>query len=352
MHTKIKFPSKRLMLSLFICSSLVILLLNFNEASNISFTFNVFCILSGLAITFLFFVPSAIIKKRTNLDFMSFAHLKTPSAIVFISAFYSIYFVWTAEYFLLGYTDMFVKKLNSEANIYVVALILLAVCSYAAHKGVNAVTRCGIFIFAFSLIAFILIFSGNISNLDFKHYGFEFSGNYNNFIENTSYFMTTSFIAVIFACVSVYIKDFKTKHTAVTLGFIALLFIITMLFVWFALGSYGNSQEYSFFTLSKSSHLGVVNGIDCFYLSVSTLSVFLILSIILCCISKSTGKSGSLNIILLFSLIIFILYICSNQFNFVKEILTNHYYFNAFSFAAAVLVPTVYLFVFGRKSYV
>ncbi len=350
MQTKIKFPSKRLLLSLFLCSGAVILLQNINLSDNRSFTFDLLCIVVAMAISLLFFVPSIILKKNKDVDFMSFSHMRTPSVIVFIAAFYSIYFVFAAEYFLLNYTDMFVKKLNTEANVFVVAFLIIAACIYSARKGANAITRCGIFIFAFSFIGYVLIFAGNIPNLDFENYTFEFSGNYNDFISGVSYYLTTSFIVVIFATISGYTKSFKTRQTAISLGFIALLFIMFMFFTRFALGNYAYSQEYSSYVLSKASHLGVVSGMDGFYLSISTLSVFLIISLLLTCLTKTSGQSSSMKIILMFSVIIFALFICAENFNSAREILTNQAVLNILTFISAVIIPTVYMLIFRRKA--
>lgn len=349
MQTKIKFPAKRLLLSLYICSCTVIFLQNINLSENKSYFFDLLSITIGFLIVFLFFIPSMIIKKCIDIDFLSYAHIKTPAAIIFISAFYGIYFVYTAEYFLLSYTDMFSKKLNPQANIYVVALILLVVCAYAAYKGVNAITRCAIFIFVFSLLAFAMFYIGNISNLNFSHYGFSFEGNMSDLISNTSNYLTVSFIAVIFGSVSGYTDNFKIRHIVYTLILTALIFAVTMFFIRFALGDYAVSQEYPAFVLSKASNIGSFRGMDAFYLSLTVLSIFLIISLILSSISKLSGESSSIKIILIFLLIIFVMYICANNYYSVKEILTNSFILNVLSSIAAIIIPTAYLLVFGRR---
>lgn len=352
MQTKIKLPSKRLFLTLFICTTAIILLQNYSMSENSSFTFNIFCLLTGLLASFIFFIPSLIIKKRTQLDFMSFAHKVTPSAIIFVSAYYSLYFVYAIEYFLVSYTDMFVKKLNPDANKYVIAFVLLLVCIYSAYKGVNAITRSAIFIFAFSFISYILIFSGSIPSLDFNHNNLEISGNTADFISNSIFFATPSFIAVIYACVSGYTKNFKIRHTIFTTAFIAVLFALVIFFVYFSLGSYANQQEYQSFILSKASRLGTIGGLDSLYLSVTTLAIFLIISLLLCCVCKTLGESSNLKNIIIFTLIIFVLYICSGVFNSVKDILINQYVFIILNFISAVVIPATYLLVFRRKLYV
>lgn len=349
MQTKIKFPSKRLLLLIFLAGVSVILLESFEIPKGTSFLFDFLTMISGFLITALFFIPSAIIKSRTDLDFMSFAHIKTPNAIIFISAFYCMYFVYTAEYFLLKYCDMFSKKLNSEANIFAVALVLLAVCIYAAYKGTNAIARCSIFIFVFSFIVFVLIFVGNISNLEINATNFSFSGQKTDFINNTSFFLTPAFTAVIFAVLSGYTKNFRPRQIVFSIIITTIIFALILFFTTFALGEYAFAQDYRCFLLSKSTQFGDVGGFDSLYLSISVLTVFLVISLILTCICKSTGKSSSLPIITVFSTIIFVLFICANYFNAVKELLINHYLFNILTFVSAVVIPTFYLIAFRRR---
>ena len=349
MQTKIKFPSKRLLLLIFLAGVSVILLESFEIPKGTSFLFNLLTLICGLSITALFFIPSAIIKSRTDLDFMSLAHIKTPNAIIFISAFYCLYFVYSAEHFLVKYCDMFSKKLNSEANIFAVALVLLAVCIYAAYKGTNAIARCSIFIFAFSFIVLVLIFTGNISNIEINIKDFSFSGQKNDFINNTSFFLTPAFTSVIFAVLSGYTKNFRPRQIVFSVIITAIVFALILFFTTFALGEYAFAQDYRCFLLSKTTHYGNVGGFDSLYLSVSVLTVFLAISLILTCICKSTGKSSSLPIILIFSIIIFILFIYANNLNAAKELLINHYLFNILTFVSAVVIPTIYLIAFGRR---
>ncbi len=349
MQTKIKFPSKRLLLLIFLSGVSVILLESFDLPENTSFMFNLLTLFCGFSITALFFIPSAIIKSRTDLDFMSLAHMKTPNAIIFLSAFYCLYFVYTAEYFLIKYCDMFSKKLNSEANIFAVAFVLLAVCVYAAYKGTNAIARCSIFIFAFSFIVLTLIFTGNISNLEINTTDFYFSGSKSDFINNTSFFLTPSFTAVIFAVLSGYTKNFRSRQIIFSVVVTAIIFALILFFTTFVLGEYAFAQDYRCFLLTKTTHFGNVGGFDSLYLSLSVITVFFVISLILTCICKSTGKSSSLPTVLVFSVIIFVFFICTYHFNVAKELLTNHYLLNILTFISAVVIPTFYMFTFGRR---
>ena len=347
MQINTKLPSSRLLMTLFICMLSIILLQNYNFAY--SFTFNVISVLISFTIIFLFYIPTSIIKKKTNLDFLSFANSKTPAAIVFISAFYCIYFVYAITYFLFIYADMFVNKLNKEANIYIVTLLLLVTAVYAAYKGVNAITRYSIFIFVFTIISLLIIFSGNISNIDFINNSFEFTSEKSNLINNVSYFLTPSFSVVIFASVSEYTKNFKIRQIVLTIGLTFIVFILSLFFLSFCLGDYAFQQSYQFYLLSKIAHIGVISGIESFYLAFVTATVFLTISLMLTGITKSTGKSDNISIILMFAIIIAIFFVCVVRLEGLSEILLNHTVLNTLSFIGAVIIPTMYLLVYRGK---
>lgn len=349
MQANVKFSSRRFFLSLMLSSCAVILLQNYNIAENTSFTFNSICIFAGLAISALFFIPSIIIKKKTDSDFLKLSQRYTLKAKIPLAVFYSLYFIYVAEFFLLPYTDMFHTKYYSDASPLVICILLLACCVYAAYKGANVISRFGIFLFLFALLTNILIMGGSITSLDFKHYGFEIKGGASELLQNIVYFATPSFIAVIFACLSSYTKNFKFRQPFVSLLITGIKYSLVTFFIWFALGDYSARQDYQTFMLSRVAHFATFGGIESFYLALATMSVFMIISLLLCCITKSLGSNGELRNIIIFTAIIFVLYVTAVYNNSIQELLLNPLIFILLTFIAAVVIPTVYIFIW-RKS--
>ena len=152
MQTEVKFSSKRFLLALLLCACSVILLQNNDLSPNASFTFNAICIAAGLAVCFLFFLPSLILKKQTDSDVLTLARRFTPKLRIPIAIFYALYFVYAALYFLLPYIDMFHTKYFPEVTPCLITFIMLLGCAYAACKGVNVISRFGIFLFLFALL--------------------------------------------------------------------------------------------------------------------------------------------------------------------------------------------------------
>ncbi|MCD8025754.1 MAG: spore germination protein [Clostridiales bacterium] len=293
-----------------------------------------------------------MIKKKTDLGFMLFVRRATPSFGIFVSAFYAMYFVYAANYFLISYTDIFLQRLNPDTDIYIIAALLLAVCVYAASKGASAVTRCGIFIFAFALIAFLLIFCGNISNLDFRAASLDFDFDFSDFsgaINIPAIFFALALFSVMFSCVSDKVKSFKMRHLIFFVTGAAVLFSLSVFFLCFSLGDYGKLQSFQMFTLAKSAKLGVMNGLDGFFLAVITSSFFLLVSMILISINRTFDTRAGLKMILIFAVIIYVLFVCAGNSYSVKEILTNPLVFGALSVSASVIIPCAYILIFRRR---
>lgn len=83
MQSNVTFPSKRLMLSLFVCSVLPILLMGRSFLQSDNIFSSLASIGFGIFFTLLCFVPFYSIKHRTRLDFSAFAktHRKLASSL-------------------------------------------------------------------------------------------------------------------------------------------------------------------------------------------------------------------------------------------------------------------------------
>lgn len=68
--------------------------------------------------------------------------------------------------FLIRFCDMFVSGVNPDVDTKVIAFLILCICVYGASKGINPLSRVSIFVLAFLIIAFAVIFFGNIKSLN------------------------------------------------------------------------------------------------------------------------------------------------------------------------------------------
>lgn len=349
MRVEVKFSSKRFLLTLMLCACSVILLQNYDLSRNASFTFQLLCLAAALLLCFCCYLPSFFLRKRGE-DILSVLQRRPKPERYIVTAFYCLYFRFTAVYFLLPYTDMFTKKYYSETSPCFVALLLLLCCVYAAFKGANVITRFGIFLFVLAMVTNVLLFGGSLSSLQFNAEAFIPRGSFTDVWQDAGYFLTPCFTAVLFACLSGYTRNFRLRQPLIALAFTGLKYALVLFFITFAVGEYALRQEYQTFVLSRVAHFDSFSGFESLYMALATMSVFMIISLLLCAMGKAVNRNGSLLFISLFAASVFALHIGAVYFSPVKEIFNSPMLLNLLSVIAAVVIPLVYLMQ-GRKRY-
>ena len=348
MREGVRFSSKRLMLTLMLCACSVILLQNRHLSRESSFLFRLCGIAAGLFVCFLFFLPAVLLKRRYGSDVPTLVAQRPRWQQISVAMIYAAYFLYVAAYFLIPYTEMFTEKYYTDVSPCVIALLLLACCVYAAYKGPNVITRFGIFLFMLAMLTNFLLFGGSLSSLTFEG-GFTFQGSLPAFWQDADYFMTPSFTAAVFACLAGDTLRFRLRQIIVALGLTGVKFALILFFITFAVGEYAYRQDFQTFVLSRVAHFGTFAGIESFYMALCTMSVFMILSLILCCLCRDVGKRGSLTAIAAFTGGIFLLHFIAANQNSVKELLMQPIVLNGFSLVTAVILPLSMLIGRGEK---
>ena len=343
------FSSTGLMLILIISALPIILLQNYQENSGF-----MFIVISSVALFLVLLVlslPSVYIKRRYGISFISYAEERTPSAIIFIGALYCAVAVFSAEYSLISFTEMFSKNINNKALPEVVSFLLLTVCLYAASKGINALARSSYLIFAFVAICLLVLFLGNIGNIDIGNFKLSEIGSVDFKIENFSVSIVIPMIVLAFTANSTMIYEFRKSQLAVTFLIITFAFFIFRLLIYLVLGSYAGAQNFCGYAFSKTANIGTTDGFESLYLTASTLSVIVLITILIISAVRCCGKQGSTAISSLFCIIIYVLFICSRNYKSVKEILQNPIIILSIIFIATFVIPLIYI-LFSRKKVV
>ena len=347
MRAEVKFSSKRFLMTLTLCACSVILLQNYDLSYESSFLFDLIALFAGLFVCLLFFIPAVIIRKSGSGDVLEIIGSRTKAERYIMAAVYCAYFLYLAEFFLLPYTDMFCKKYYTDTNPCFVALLLLGCCVYSAFKGANVITRFGIFLFVLAMLTNGLMFGGSLSSLKFGRGVWSLRGGADDFLRNLNYFITPCFIAVIFVCLSGYTRCFRLRQPIIAVTLTGVKFALVLFFITFAVGRYALSQEYQTFVLSRVAHFGTFAGVESFYMALSTMSVFMTVSLLLCAARKAMTLRGSVGFYTILAGALFAVHMLAVYNNSIKEILTNPLLLNIFSLITAVIIPMYYL-VRGR----
>ena len=329
MQSNVTFPSKRIMLSLFVCSVLPILLMGRSFLQSDNIFSSLASIGFGIFFTLLCFVPFYSIKHRTRLDFSAFAKNTSQTGFFFVSSYYCMYFTVITVSFLIRFCDMFVSGVNPDVNTKVIAFLILCICVYGASKGINPLSRVSIFVLAFLIIA-------------------------SNIRSNVADCLIFAFLPVIFGFNSTSTKNLSIKQPVITTLIIFGTLMLTLFFADFVIGAYSAQQPFSVQLLSKTAYFGDMKGFDSFYLAAVTACIFVFVTAVLisvsnCIVNKSSKRT--LVFVSIIAFIMFVLFVCADSYNAVKELLLNNIFLTALNFISALLIPIIYLFVYRRKLY-
>lgn len=349
MHNEVKFSSRRLMLTLMLCACSVILLQNHSVSEHNSFTANLLCMLAGLLVCAAALAPSIILKKRYDSDVLTLIGKSTPRLKLPFAVLYALYFTYVAASFLLTYTDLFCDKYYPGVSPCIVGLCLLGLCVYAAYKGVNIITRIGVFLFAFALLTNLLLFTGSASSLELSNGSFAMSFDLRETADTFFYFCTPAFIAALYACTAGQTRYFRFRQPLLSLLFIAVKYALVLFFVTFSLGGYAQRQSYQTFILSRVAHFGSFAGMESFFISLLTLSVFMIIALALCCINRAAGKEKTLRLPVVTAVILFVINLISEWNSSFGELFSNSVLMLVFTLIVAVVIPAAYIWIGGKK---
>lgn len=354
MQSNITFPSKRLMLSLFVCSALPIFLMGRNFLQSDNIFSSLASIGFGIFFTLLCFVPFYSIKHRTRLDFSAFAKNTSQTGFFFVSSYYCMYFTVITVSFLIRFCDMFVSGVNPDADTKVIAFLILCICVYGASKGINPLSRVSIFVLAFLIIVFAVIFFGNIKSFEFAPNSTFVTPDFSNIRSNVADCLIFAFLPVIFGFNSTSTKNLSVNQPIIVTLTIFGTLALTLFFADFVIGAYSAQQPFSVQLLSKAAYFDDMKGFDSFYLAAVTACVFVFVTAVLISVSNcivNTSSKRTLVFVSIIAFIMFVLFVCADSYNAVKELLLNNIFLTVLNFISALLIPIIYLFVYRRELY-
>ena len=199
-------------------------------------------------------------------------------------------------------------------------------------------------------VIFIIIFLlGNISDVELSN--LYRSNSTDDFFAALFSLLPVCVLPVIFSVIS---GSFSQSKSAFV-WFLVIAFVSSAVLVFFmntVLADYADGREFPYFILAKNASFGQMTSFDFLYMICISLCAFIIISLLLCCINESTGVEKRCKNTVVFVLLIFVLYICTEVFPKAKELVQNDIVFVVMCAVYAVVLPVYALLKLngGRKS--
>ncbi len=288
-----------------------------------SFFFNMLTLVAGVILLIVSCIPSYLLYKKTGKTTTEISSEHSVGMSLIIKLYYLICFVIFTSVITSKFAVFLKDSINHEALPLAVIFAFLLIAAFGSYKGMQALFRTAIIIFAFAIISFAFVFFGLIDKLDFSNI-FSYSQPLNVNLSNSMQMLLLSLIPIM--SYVVFSDSLKGNHK---LGIfynslaIFLLFLAVSFFTICVLGNYTLFLEYPFFTLSKLSNISMLRGGDGFVFATLTAVTFLLVYLFFVSGSKTIDKTHSKTFSIGFFIACFILSAVMTYVTFVYDFITN-----------------------------
>jgi len=266
-----------------------------------------------------------------------------------VAVIYGLYFLWILINTLSQFNIMVTKVLNPSASVLVLSLAVVAASMYGAYKGIEALGRASTVIFAFVLIALIILLCTLLPKADVLNLE-PITPKDTPDILNTVLNMIAKNSCIPAMAVLLPFARGNTKNGvkkgivswtfAVYLSTAILITIITAV-----LGDYLKTQVFPVYTVTAIASLGVTERLDGLFLGVWTAGMFVKISLFIyllsACVKRIFGEVISRWSILICGVIVLITAMAISATDGMFDLLFDNYILLCFTLLTAVVIPLI-----------
>lgn len=338
---KNKVSSLQFFICMFLCNMFLTLGFMSTGAEKNSILVNVIFTVVGIAFMIISFVPSYMVFNKTGKTSIELLSENFKGFSVIVKLFYLICFSVFISVILNKYTKFLTEQINNEALPVVLFAVFLVIGAFGCFKGMQALFRTAIILFAFSMFALVFVLIGLVPQIDISN-AQSFSPNINTQIKSG---LETLFLSLI--PITSYVVFSDSLKGNQKLGIFCssfatfFLFLIIGVFVILVIGEYSIMLEYPVSVASKLSRISILKGGDGLLFSSITSAVFLLCYLFFISGSKTIGAYHSKTFSIAFAFITFILATVMNYVPILNDFLSNSLFLSLIAVVAAVVIPVV-----------
>lgn len=320
-HNKISVS--QFFICMFLCNVFIVFgCLNTLGETN-SFFFNIITLAAGALLLIVSCMPSYLLYKKTGKTTTTISSEHSVVMSLIIKIYYLVCFVIFSSVITTKFAVFFKKSVNHEALPLAVIFAFLLIAAFGSYKGMQALFRTTIIIFAFVLLSLAFVFLGLLDKLDFSNI-LNYSQPMNINVSNSIGTLLLALIPIM--SYVVFSDSLKGSHkSGIVYSSLStfVLFLTVSFFTICVLGNYTLYLEYPFFTLSKLSNISMLRGGDGFVFATLTAVTFLLVYLFFVSGSKTLDKAHSKTFSIGFFIATFILSAVMTYVAPVYDFITN-----------------------------
>lgn len=174
-----------------------------------------------------------------------------------------------------------VNAVFTEANVWVIVLPIMAVATYAAHIGIEGISRSGFLVMVGFMIAFLFILFSSIPNVEMVNVKLPVNGRFREIALSAYGVVSNTMEILLFYLLLPYCKS-KIKQGV--FGLVISLTVLTELITFFivsVLGDFAASQTFPFYALASMSELSIFQRLDALHMGIWVFVAFIKLSLLI-----------------------------------------------------------------------
>lgn len=212
---------------------------------------------------------------------------KNPFDIKWLSAFYSVYFVFLAAVNISRFSYFASTTLNPNSQAWIFSVIVTVCALYAACLGIESLARFSAFGFFLLVIAIAAAIICNAGNFDRLNYYPLLSGDTENIFQNVIYMTSSSSESVIFLCLSKRVNGSGVKPLFISIAAVFLTIFALFASVIGVLGDAASVNSFPLYTLFQLAKIGLLERMDVFYISFWIFGIFIKSVLLIYCAGSS-----------------------------------------------------------------
>lgn len=296
-------------------------------------------LLISMAISLFMFYFSYSVAEKSGKSVVEYIENKNKALANLFKAIYLFYFLYSGSLILLSYTKLFVTSVNRSAVMWFIILLMCLSCIYSGVKGLEALSRTCVIIFAFLVITVIIVTVGNFTYFDFDNLRTAISNA--NLPDNTIFYIAVGFLPSVSAVLINRVKNNSFAKATLWQGISYIVAFVLVISTVLVLGSFSITQQYPVFSLSQTTGFSLFKGADGLAFALITFVTFIGLSLMTICFNNTVSKEQSKLSTVLSVFLVFVLSLSATFSDAVFSFVFNKYILFSLTELTGFVIPFV-----------
>ena len=347
---KTMIGSGQLFCTLFVSRAVFIITMNADRLGGDNLMDNIVSAWAIFLVNYLIVIPIWILYRRhPTLNILDLSYVRLGKPAIVVTLLYILYFLFVDIYYLSFFQVFATNVMDPQMPTWLVGVTVLAVACYGAWRGIEAISRAAVFVFAAVCLGMVFVIFSMLGSIDPLNYKPLFYEGGSQTVQGMMLFLSgnTGFVTLLLLLPLVRGRK-KLGFTIWNFGVYSLITLLILVMVG-TLGAFLETQLFPVYTLTSIAEFGALRRLDAVFTAIWMVGLFVKLTLdiflISMCVTKFAGsKIGKGSIFVSAALVAILSFWVSNNVDS-QQFLYSEFPLLLLTLTCAVLVPVFLLII-------